>query len=158
MRYLFWLMILFFPVRLCPVAPLSICRVLQACRIYEGKTILVEGRYFANRHVRAFSAPCQGERTDQPFAVADWTRYQGDPPDIDSIIRDRDPQGRPSSIDGLVTALVKVKCDRDFHVSQDLTTGEQFGNGESYNGLGAVRLYIKRIKVRDTGRRDSRSR
>src|SRR5579862_3004587 len=151
MRYLFGLMILFFPTRLCPVAPLSICKVLEACRIYEGKTILVEGRYFADRHLRALSAPCQGERTDQPFAVADCTRYKGEPPDVDSIIRYRDPQGRPSTIDGVVAALVTVKCARDFHVSQDLTTGELFGNGDSYNGLGAVRLYIKRIKVRDIG-------
>ena len=147
MRHLIWLLLLVRASDMNAADPTPICDVLRACSLYDGKIIEITGRYYADQHRRAFSAPCQGDRIDQPFAVADWTRYNHDPVHLDKMGGER--SGPYLLFDRIVTSVVEVQCTKKFRLIHTPKTGEQFGTGEGYNGLGAVRFYIKKMHVPD---------
>jgi hypothetical protein len=130
--------------------PVAVSEVLRSCRQYDGRTLTIKGRYFANRHGSSFVG-------DRVFATADWTRYKGEPVNLDSIILYRDPRGRPAGINGMVTAVVKVKCIRNFQLHKDPSSDEDFGNGEGYNGLGAARFYVIHVEAVQPLPRDNNS-
>lgn len=130
--------------------PISVCEILQSPERYDGQEVTVKGRYFANRHGSSFAADhCFSEKTGERFAIADWTEYSGEPPKLDEIVKYRDRSGRPSLMDGAVIALVRIRAVQGFRARRDPLSGEEFGNGEGHNGLGAARFYIRGIQVGD---------
>lgn len=129
-----WLLPIILSMQATASEPLSVCEILRSPKRFDGQTIVIRGRYFANRHGASFGCDACGESTPSPFAVADWTGYRGASPNLDSITRYREPLGKPSTIDGEITAQVRVKAVRNFRAKPDPKTGEEFGNGEGYNG------------------------
>lgn len=127
--------------------PLAVTTVLGSCGQYNGRTLTVRGRYFANHHGSSFGGEESSHGTAQRFATADWTRYTAERPNLDSITIDRDPRGRPSVINGMVTAVVTVKCVRNFQAHKDPESGDNFGNGEGYNGMGAATFYVIHVET-----------
>lgn len=107
------LMVLFSPSLPARKPPMSACEALLACRRYDGKTITITGKYFANDHGRwLMGVDCVDRPASEAFAVVDWqlhTKSEGEP-SMDNLIRSRSPSGRPTWMEGPITAVVKVQC------------------------------------------------
>ena len=100
-----------------------------------------------SRHRRSFGEDCFTNQGDG-YAVPDWSRYTRIAPNLDSIIKYRDPLGRPIDVDGVITAKVLVKCVHGFLISRS-PLGEYYGNGIGYNSLGTARFYILNVESVD---------
>ncbi len=137
--------------------PLAVSTVLQSCRQYEGRTLTVKGRYFANQHGWSFVGEESSDGTARVFATVAWTRFKDEPPNLEPIVLSRDTRGRPSVINGMLTAVVTVKCVRNFQTYKDPPSGDNFGNGEGYNGMGAATFYVIHVEAVGPIPRDSKS-
>jgi hypothetical protein len=140
----------------------SVCEVLSHCGRYNGQTITVRGRYFANRHGRWFlDEKCTVAASVRPFAVADWTRSRVSR-SLNPIVVSRDGSGRPTILSGIVTAVVSVQCVDQSQIERLLTDDSEPGLIQDGRIATAI-LYVLRVtesKPNEKGsdKRDSRSR